>query len=598
MSRRNKTGIKQRRAVVAVQVAIMLTVLLGFAALTIDVGALYNAKAELQMSADAAALAAAGMLGEHDVENPTLAMTLAQDVAYDMALEKQVLGHTVPIDKNVDVVFGRANYDSINNVYTFNQTTNLPDAVQVTVRMTNDSPSGPFPLFFARVLGFDYSQLNASATAMMVPRDIAVVADLSGSHNDDSEFYHYKRTTINMHELWDGFPGGIDDSPGEWAGLGYAADDPQAAGPAWGYMKYLGYGTDPIQQNNYYPQNDPGLIQLHKNYDWSDSNLKTYLKNIDGLGYTNTEWNKIRDKDRGDWDDRVAVALGLARWNSGKSGGWWQKAGRPKIGDGDNKVENWELEWVETFGARSLNESKTVFTAYINYMDDTNSQLYYANSNFYCRFGVKTFVNFLLEDRPDHGQTPELANAPHQPMQAVKDSVDHMMTVIEGLENDDQVSLEIYGTDARHEVDLTHDYASVAARLNDMQAAHYNSYTCIGGGILRAREELASERARMASRKIIVLLTDGNANINQWGNYSISGGKQYAKDQASAAAEEGIRIFCVSVSTDADTDLMQWIADIGNGSHFHAEGTIEEYSDQLDAIFNTLGGERPVELIR
>ena len=36
----------------------MLTVLLGFAALTVDVGAMYNARAQLQRSADSAALAA------------------------------------------------------------------------------------------------------------------------------------------------------------------------------------------------------------------------------------------------------------------------------------------------------------------------------------------------------------------------------------------------------------------------------------------------------------------------------------------------------------------------------------------------------------
>ena len=67
---------------------------------------------------------------------------------------------------------------------------------------------------------------------------------------------------------------------------------------------------------------------------------------------------------------------------------------------------------------------------------------------------------------------------------------------------------------------------------------------------------------------------------------------------AEVAAAQGIRIFAVSVGVDSDTDLMEEIADIGHGEHFHAEGSIEEYSAELASIFQRLGGQRPVELIR
>jgi hypothetical protein len=43
---------------------------------------------------------------------------------------------------------------------------------------------------------------------------------------------------------------------------------------------------------------------------------------------------------------------------------------------------------------------------------------------------------------------------------------------------------------------------------------------------------------------------------------------------------------------------MEEIADIGHGEHFHAEGSIEQYSAQLAEIFQQLGSQRPVELIR
>ena len=42
----------------------------------------------------------------------------------------------------------------------------------------------------------------------------------------------------------------------------------------------------------------------------------------------------------------------------------------------------------------------------------------------------------------------------------------------------------------------------------------------------------------------------------------------------------------------------QQIADIRQGEHFHAEGSIDQYSQELSAIVRRLGGARPVELIR
>lgn len=48
----------------------------------------------------------------------------------------------------------------------------------------------------------------------------------------------------------------------------------------------------------------------------------------------------------------------------------------------------------------------------------------------------------------------------------------------------------------------------------------------------------------------------------------------------------------------AYTSLMQQVAEIAQGEHFHAEGSIEEYSSQLQDIFERIGGNPQVELIR
>ena len=593
-------GLRRRRGAVAVQVAVMLTVLVGFAALTVDVGAMYNAKAELQRTADAAALAAASMLGEFAEGDP---VTMARNAAVEFAASNSVWGSSMQVDPYQDVTFGRANYDTATNKYTFTPTDVMPDAVQVRVRMTSGSPNGPLSLMFAGIFGSNSTDLSAQAIALMVPRDIAVVADLSGSHTDDSELAHYKLTDINLHEVWDDFPGGIDDSPEEWAGLGYAPDDPQAAGPAWGYMKHMGYGTHPILAS-YQPTTDPGLVQLPYGATWYNLRLRMYLTHFEGLGYNADEVNAIMSgtyDSAGAWTARVAVALGLARWDSGMPGGLWEKLGiePTEAGDGGDQISDSEVVWVEQFGDRSLAASRDIWRNYIaNYVGKTGTKAYNANHDFRYRFGVKTFTNYLMECRPAHSSTPEFASARTQPMQAVKDATEHMVQLISALDTDDQVSLEVYGTTARHEIDLTYDFFLVSDRLNEMQAGHYDSWTNMGGGITRGIEELTGPRARTASRKIMILLTDGYANVTesgQGGDYS--GGRAYALAQAEEAAAAGIRIFPVSVGAWADTDLMDNIATIGSGEHFHAEGSIEAYSAELDEIFNTLGGQRPVELI-
>jgi hypothetical protein len=225
--------------------------------------------------------------------------------------------------------------------------------------------------------------------------------------------------------------------------------------------------------------------------------------------------------------------------------------------------------------------------------------MYSANSAFRYRFGLKTFVNYLLERRESKAETPILSEAPCQPLEAVKDGVRLCLQVLDELDSNDQMSLEIYATTANHEYDLTEDYHETAAALDNMQAGHYNTYTCIGGGLQTAIDELESSRSRNYAKKIIILMTDGRANINKWGNYDLDGAKSYALEQAERAAELGFRIYTISVGVAADRDLMQQIASIGRAEEFYASGIDpEQYSAQLMEIFGRLGGKRPVALIK
>lgn len=619
-------GSPRRRGIVAVQVAVLLVVLLGFAALTVDVGAMYNARNDLQRTADAAALAAAGRLSDWSQGDP---MEAARTVASDYTGSNRVFNHDMRLDPGTDVVFGRANYDAGTNRYSFEAVDALPDSVRVQVRMTNDSPNGALRLFFAGLLGHTSTQMSASAIAMMVPRDIVVVADLSGSHTDDSELRHYQDTEVNMFEVWDALPyskgmngvGNLSVSPGagnpavvppaHGVGLGSlpggfvdpgTAANGQQKGPTWGWMYHWGSELDPA---TYVPSTDPGLLYLPRSAAWTDANLTAGLTNA---GYSAAEVAALKaatydsSKDANNqygWTNRVAVALGLARWDSGIPGGLWSTlpAGTPmQAGNNNNWPAAGELTWLVPYPFAQGSWNDYIY----NYARSTSTFMYTEGSTgFRYRFGLKTFMNYLMETRESHAETPELSDVPTQPMQAVKDSVDRMAQVITDLDTDDQLALVIYGTTVHTEIPLTRTYFDVSNRLREMQAGYYDSYTNIGGGIQGAVTELNSTRARPAARKVIVLLTDGMANVNELGETtSYAGGAAYTTAQAQIAADQGIRIFTVSVGSSADQALMADVAEIGGGDTFHAEGSIEEYSEQLDLIFQELGGRRPVELIQ
>jgi len=164
-----------RRGQVIVMVAVSLTALGGFMALAIDVGMLYETKAELQRTADAAALAAAWdlvlddrrMIGDAGV---SLAAVDSRARAVEVASLNTVLRSPLQVDPNDgnaangDVVFGwlaDPENHSTNLVPAVNTQTN---AVQVVARRDNVR-NGPVPLLFARIFGATASNVSARAVA-------------------------------------------------------------------------------------------------------------------------------------------------------------------------------------------------------------------------------------------------------------------------------------------------------------------------------------------------------------------------------------------------------------------------------------------------
>lgn len=560
-----KSPQTEPKGAIVVIVAVFLVVILGFTVLAVDVGYMYDAKAELQNAADAAALASAAFLSSG---SPSEAEANVRAKAALFALINKAAGKANVIDQQTDVVLGRAWLDFNTEKYTFAKTAYPWDAVEVTVRRSTNSASGPIGLFFAGIFGKNTADIGASATAVLVPRDIAMVVDLSGSMNDDSELQSYKQTTINLTQVW------IDLTPG---------DD----GPTWGNM--VAWGVEDIDSDTYQPENDPGLNYMPYRQNWSYLDINNDGTNdFDQLpaSYTISEKNALKS---GSYDsyrsaqyyaDRVAVMLRLANWNDN---------------DGDGGIDSSEVSWTIPYPYSEGSWSDWIK----NYVRSSGTQMYSANSAFRYRFGLKTFVNYLLESREAHFETPILSQSPEQPLEAVKMATTWCLDVIENLDSNDQMSLEIYATTANHEVDLTEDYQKVSERLSEMQAGHYNAWTNIGGGLKTAIDELQSQRARPHAKKMIMLMTDGQANTNEFGSYALDGAKTYALEQAKRAANLGIRIYSISVGSGADRALMQQIASIARGEEFFASsGNPTEYTAQLMTIFGRLGGKRPVVLVK
>ncbi|MFF2344471.1 pilus assembly protein TadG-related protein [Pseudarthrobacter sp. NPDC058119] len=136
VEQRTTRGEGDERGAAAVVVALVLVVLLGFAALAVDVGAMYAEKAQLQNGADSAALAVANQCAKGSCGDSSGTGNLFAN--------------------------SNANDGTSGSTVTFPNSTTVH--VETKARAAGSSTDG-FGLFFARVMGFNTTQIQASAEA-------------------------------------------------------------------------------------------------------------------------------------------------------------------------------------------------------------------------------------------------------------------------------------------------------------------------------------------------------------------------------------------------------------------------------------------------
>jgi hypothetical protein len=139
--RRIATPADGERGGIAVIVAILMVVLLGFAAISLDVAKLYSERAQLQNGSDSAALMVAQKCAKNVADtNCSVTAPMAADLANKNALDGLSNAKAIVLDKS-----GRT--------------------VQVTAGAKEaGSPTNSVSLFFARILGFPSAEVAATSS--------------------------------------------------------------------------------------------------------------------------------------------------------------------------------------------------------------------------------------------------------------------------------------------------------------------------------------------------------------------------------------------------------------------------------------------------
>ena len=132
--------------------------------------------------------------------------------------------------------------------------------------------------------------------------------------------------------------------------------------------------------------------------------------------------------------------------------------------------------------------------------------------------------------------------------------------------------------------------------VNKINSVNPGGWTNIGGAIEETRKEY-KDHGRQISAKIIILLSDGEANCykkkgscgSSW--YYRTKGNQYAKDQSDKAATEGIIIYSISLGSGVDRTLMKYIAAQTGGHEYYAPSGAE-----LIQVYEEIAKDMPVKL--
>ena len=281
----------------------------------------------------------------------------------------------------------------------------------------------------------------------------------------------------------------------------------------------------------------------------------------------------------------------------------------------------------------SNSTSDSLWDGYINWVKN------HSHSTYRKRYGYRTLMDYLQQNREDRYESEDLWRTPHYPFHAIKQGASLFLQFLDDLDFGDEIGLVGYGqwavqektlNDGEVNLDITSDpitpdYATVNTIQCRHQAGEYNGWTAMGDGILKARELLVGVSSdpnddgysRYGARPTMIVMTDGQTNQRpsswslptsfkwkDWTDYDGDGvpnyttsdtKKQYAFWEATEAVKRGITIHTLAVGAGADRNLMKAIAFAGAGVFIDVPGgsTVEEMEEQLLAAFSQIAAKVP-----
>jgi Mg-chelatase subunit ChlD len=142
----------------------------------------------------------------------------------------------------------------------------------------------------------------------------------------------------------------------------------------------------------------------------------------------------------------------------------------------------------------------------------------------------------------------------------------------------EKVGLVSYADNANRDVELTDNYALINDGNLAISSAFDGGYTNVGEGIKKGIDVVTNSKyCRPWANNALVLMSDGNHNK---GTDPITA--------ANEAISKNIPIYTVSFSDEADQTLMQQIADMTGGTHYHAVN-----AQQLSEAFRNIAKRLP-----
>lgn len=195
---------------------------------------------------------------------------------------------------------------------------------------------------------------------------------------------------------------------------------------------------------------------------------------------------------------------------------------------------------------------------------------------YYYRSGVDS-VSYRQWVWEDHY---ELGTAPTMPWQDLVVAVNAFLDVLDATSQEEQVSVASYSSSATLDTWLEKDFATVRSTVDGLSTG---GWTAIGLGMQEGIETLLDSAARPYAAKTMVVMTDGIHNT----------GISPTSVASSLVGSYNLTIHTVTFGEGADQNLMQQVATIGGGKHYHAATGAE-----LVSIFEEIANNLPTILTK